>query len=145
MVEVLAENTSEADEVFRVGSLVIKYLRSPESFEQHPNGKLRMSAADTLARWRAMEAISGTPPLNRLHLCRIGERYFFVAPFIAGRNPTPEELQDVVRLTDRLGVLDVTADNVIMSDRGPVVVDWFMRDRQSSCPGPDRDRGTAPT
>jgi len=101
-----------------------------------------MSAEATLSRFRLMERASRMSPLNPMIFV---EPDVLLSSFIAGRHPTPEELQEVVNLTDRLGVLDVTADNVIMSAHGPIVVDWFMRGRQSSCPGPDRDRGTAPT
>ena len=126
---ILAENTSEAIRVVRVGRWVFKVLRPPESFATHKNPRLRMSGRDTLARWQRMADVSvGRPPLNPLTFI---EQRLFVSRFIEGRHPTPDELQPIVRRVEllRLGVLDVSRENVILGPDGPVVVDWFMKRR----------------
>ena len=128
---VLAENTSEALRVVRVGRSVFKALRPPESFATHRNARLRCSANEILSRWRLMADVSiGNPPLNPLIFIE-PPGCMFASAFIDGRKPTPEELQAVVIRVGRLrlGVMDVTRDNVVVGKNGPVVVDWFMSRR----------------
>lgn len=124
----MAMATSEAEAIYRIGGVVYKLLWPAERFATHFNPRLRMSAEATLARWRKMQAMSMRHPcFNRMLLVE-RPHPAFVSRYVDGRPPTPDELQEVVDdlRRHRLAVLDVTRDNVIVGERGPVVVDFFV-------------------
>lgn len=130
----IAVDTSEATLIVRNGPWCIKYLRPAESFTELKNPKLRMSARETLWRWRKMAALSVHPPFNLLTFTILPAPSpqppvpVFLSRYIEGRPPTPDELQAVNDDLRRQGlrVLDVTRENVIVGEQGPVVVDWFV-------------------
>lgn len=126
--ELLAEQTSEAILVVRIGPIVYKLLRPPEFFGTHPNWKLRMSRGEWLAEIRRRVDVSHRCPLlNPLLFCE--ECNVIVSRFVDGRRPTADELQEIHPVTDSWRIGDATESNVIISATGPILVDFVTRYR----------------